>query len=188
MQVANSVWVNTSSLKRQQSYTKSDRQKGVMFKYVFFLIILAFFCSLFYIWSRIQVVNIGYEINRGFAFKEKLIEENKKLTLEAAILKSPVRLESMAKNELKMDLPQKSQILNRYEEKPLAVAAKHVEVPSKANSKAVPAKKIVVKVDKKSTTAMKTQKDNKKEIKSAKKVENKKNVNFASAAVVSEHR
>lgn len=135
--------------------------KGAAFKYIFFLIILAFFCSLFYIWSRIQVVNIGYEINRTLALKEKLIEENKKLTLEAATLKSPVRLEALAHNQFQMDLPQKSQILNQW------VAAKPVEVVAKPEKSIPPMVKN--SKDPKAKITEKSKKEN--NLKSAKKTE-----------------
>ncbi|MBL7685075.1 MAG: cell division protein FtsL, partial [Deltaproteobacteria bacterium] len=104
-----------------EAVTKADRAKSVFAKYIIGLIILAFFCCLFYIWSRIQIVNVGYEINRELTHKEKLIEENKKLSLEIATLKSPVRLESLAKNDYHMDLPQESQVLRDM--KDLQIAA-----------------------------------------------------------------
>ncbi len=81
------------------------------FRYLFALLVLTFICSLFYIWSRMQIVNIGYEINHEMKNKERLIEENKRLSLELATLKSPVRLEALAKSDYQMDLPRQSQIL-----------------------------------------------------------------------------
>ncbi len=181
MQVANSVWVNTSGMKRQHPFTKVDRMKGAVFKYIFTLIVLAFFCSLFYIWSRIQVVNIGYEINRGLALKEKLIEENKRLSLEVATLKSPVRLESLAKNQFQMDLPQKSQILNHYEARPAEVIVARPE-------KMVPTKSILPKVDKKLTvtSALKSKKESQE--KGIKKSEDKKSMKVASLTTAATKR
>lgn len=174
MQAANpsSIWINASSTKKQHAFTKQDQMKGAAFKYIFFLILLAFFCSLFYIWSRIQVVNIGYEINRSLALKEKLIEENKKLSLEAATLKSPVRLESLAYNQFHMDLPQKSQILNQW------VAPKSVEVVAQPEKK-IPAK--IVKKPQDSKMKM-TEKPTKEiNLKSTKKTEAKSQLKIASA-------
>lgn len=117
MPLAQSLWIHSGSLRRQQALTKADRAKGVLVTYLIFLMVIALACSLFYIWSRIQIINVGYEINRELALKEQLIEEGKHLALEVATLKSPVRLESLAKNEYQMDLPQKSQILNQTEAK-----------------------------------------------------------------------
>lgn len=194
MQVVNSssVWINASNAKKQQGFTKADRARGAAFKYVFSLILLAFFCSLFYIWSRIQVVNIGYEINRSLALKEKLIEENKRLTLEAAILKSPVRLESLAHNSFQMDLPQRTQILNQWqapkekEAEPAAKASAPAKVASTATAKnqklkvAAKTAKPDVKQDK--SIKLKKEESAKPVLKSAKKAEAKPALKVASAA------
>jgi|GEM_PF-256650 len=101
----------TPRYREQQAWVKTERRKSKLLVHVIALIFLAFFCSLFYIWSRIQMVNVGYEINRELHLKERLLEENKRLTLETATLKSPVRLEALAKREYGMDLPLKSQIV-----------------------------------------------------------------------------
>jgi len=42
--------------------------------------------SLFYVWSRIQVIQLGYEISNALKEERALIEANKKLRLEIATL------------------------------------------------------------------------------------------------------
>lgn len=181
MQVANSssVWMNTSNSRRQQAFGKAQKVQGAMFKYIFFLILLGFTCSLFYIWSRIQVVNIGYEINRSLSLKEKLIEENKKLTLEAATLKSPVRLESLARNQFHMDLPQKSQIFNQSI---VPAPAAPIEVAVKKTTVASPVKNSLQSKSqaKNPSTAQKSKVEQSPKI--AKKQENKQSLKIASVA------
>src|SRR4029453_10555758 len=103
--------LSTPRYREQQAWVKTERRKSKLLIYLIWLALLAFFCSLFYVWSRIQMVNVGYEINREIHLKERLLEENKRLTLETATLKSPVRLEALAKREYGMDLPMKSQIV-----------------------------------------------------------------------------
>ncbi len=112
IRVAQTPWFATPRVREPQALNKTHRAKSAFVSYLIFLIFLAFTCSLFYIWSRIQVLNVGYEINRGISLQEKLTEENKRLTLEMAVLKSPVRLEGLAKNEYHMDLPRKTQLLS----------------------------------------------------------------------------
>jgi cell division protein FtsL len=123
MQLTHSLWMNPTRLHHQQALTKADRVKNKWAVQLIGLMVIAFICALFYIGSRIQVVNVGYEINRELALKERLLEENKRLVLEVATLKSPVRLEALAKNEYQMDLPQRSQILNQADTKMLEVVA-----------------------------------------------------------------
>src|SRR4029434_2487356 len=115
--------LSTPRYREQQAWVKTERRKSKLLVYLIGLSLLAFFCSLFYIWSRIQMVNVGYEINRELHLKERLLEENKRLTLETATLKSPVRLEALAKREYGMDLPIQSQIVGDPASKSLAAVA-----------------------------------------------------------------
>ncbi len=111
-QAAHAHWISNSRNSYAQPVSSDHRQKRLVFRYLFTLLLLTFVCCLFYIWSCSEVISVGYEINREMAVKEHLTEQNKRLVLEIATLKSPVRLESLARNDFKMDLPQKSQILS----------------------------------------------------------------------------
>lgn len=88
--------------------------KGVDRNLLFLAIIIAFLvisCSLFYVWAHHQIISLGYEISRVSQEEERLIEENKKLRLELAMLKSPDRLEKKALQELGFVTPQNGQII-----------------------------------------------------------------------------
>jgi cell division protein FtsL len=52
--------------------------------------------------SRVLVVNMGYELSRLDGEQTELTRENGSLKLELATLKSPARLESYARNNLKL--------------------------------------------------------------------------------------
>lgn len=104
-----------------------DQVRSETVVYFLGLIFLVLLCSLFYIWSRIQIVNVGYLINKEVSLKEQLVEENKRLILEGAILKSPVRLEKMAKNDYQMKLPEQAQVLNQVELKSVGAEQKTVQ-------------------------------------------------------------
>jgi len=67
------------------------------------------FC-LGYVWMRVQVVETGYRIGSLQEQKAKLKEENKSLMVEAATLKSPQRLEQVAK-EMGLKRPVDDQIV-----------------------------------------------------------------------------
>jgi len=88
--------------------------KGVNHHLIILAIIIAFLvigCSLFYVWANQQKVSLGYEISRVSQEEQDLIEENKKLRLELAVLKSPDRLEKKALQELGFVNPQNGQII-----------------------------------------------------------------------------
>jgi cell division protein FtsL len=77
-------------------------------------ILLMFFLiggSLFYVWSRIQVIQLGYEISNALKEERALNEESKKLRLEIATLKSYARIEKMAVEELRMAKPKPDQVI-----------------------------------------------------------------------------
>jgi len=67
--------------------------------------------SLFYVWSRIQVIQLGYEISNALKAERALGEESKKLRLEIATLKSYARIEKVAMEELGMAKPKTEQVI-----------------------------------------------------------------------------
>ena len=80
---------------------------------LFFGFILLFFLggSLFYVWSRIQVIQFGYEISNALKEERALTETNKKLRVEIATLKSYARIEKIAVEELRMTKPKPDQVI-----------------------------------------------------------------------------
>lgn len=67
--------------------------------------------SLFYVWSRVQVIQLGYQISSALKEEKKIIDANKRLRLEIATLKSYSRIEKMAVEELKMTKPTADQVI-----------------------------------------------------------------------------
>ncbi len=81
--------------------------------FILFSLLMVFFIggSLFYVWSRIQVIQLGYEISNALKEERALIEANKKLRLEIATLKSYGRIEKFAVEELRMVKPKPEQVI-----------------------------------------------------------------------------
>jgi cell division protein FtsL len=78
---------------------------------------MVFSGSLFYVWSRLEAVNLSYEISRQARLRKKLIQLNERLTLEVATLKSPDRIGKIAREDLGMVVSRKGQtkvIANGY--------------------------------------------------------------------------
>ena len=78
------------------------------------LTLLVFFLMvgfLFYVWSRIRVIQIGYEISNALKEGKGFIDTNKKLRLEIATLKSYTRIERIAMEELRMAKPKPEQVI-----------------------------------------------------------------------------
>ena len=81
--------------------------------FILFILLMFFFVggSLFYVWSRIQVIRLGYEISNALKEERSLTEANKKLRLEIATLKSYGRIERLAVEELRMVKPKPEQVI-----------------------------------------------------------------------------
>src|SRR5574342_152469 len=79
--------------------------------FLFALVMLLFIGgSLFYVWSRIQVIRLGYEISSALREEKALTGVNKRLRLEIATLKSYARIEKFAVEELRMAKPKPEQV------------------------------------------------------------------------------
>jgi len=64
-----------------------------------------------YVASHLQMTRLEYRIAEEISRKERLLEEQKKLKLEIATLKSPQRIAAIARERLQMSHPDKDQVI-----------------------------------------------------------------------------
>ena len=95
----------------EDSRVKPRRKKLNLFILLTLLMLFFIGGSLIYVWSRIQVIQLGYEISNALKEERALTEVNKKLRLEIATLKSYGRIEKFAVEELKMVKPKPEQVI-----------------------------------------------------------------------------
>jgi cell division protein FtsL len=67
--------------------------------------------ALVYVWSHIRMTELEYMVAEEMSIKENLLEEQRKLNVEIATLKSPQRIEALAKNKLQMSYPAREQVI-----------------------------------------------------------------------------
>ena len=67
--------------------------------------------ALIYVWSHIHMTELEYIVAAEMSIKEKLVEEQTKLKVEIATLKSPQRLEAIAREQLQMTYPTRDQVI-----------------------------------------------------------------------------
>lgn len=67
--------------------------------------------SLLYVWQHIQVVRIGYQIERLRGERVTLVQEEKALKVELSRLRSLMRVEELVRGELGMVNPIPGQII-----------------------------------------------------------------------------
>lgn len=75
---------------------------------LFVLLIISIF---FYVWTRVQVVQYGYEISSALREKEATITAYNERTLELATLRSAQQMEQRARTTLGMHPPRKDQLV-----------------------------------------------------------------------------
>lgn len=73
------------------------------------LMVLFFVQALFYAWCRVQCVNAGYGIDRETRRRQALNKERNTLNIEMARLKSPERIETIARTRLGLVKPEAQQ-------------------------------------------------------------------------------
>ena len=90
---------------------KRNLSKPRLLLFFTLLLLLLMGGSLFYVWSRIQVIQLGYEISNALKEGRGLTEASKKLRIEIAALKSYARIERIATEELGMAKPKPDQVI-----------------------------------------------------------------------------
>jgi len=82
-------------------------------KYPTFIVValVLMFVAVIYVGSHIRMTKMEYDIAASLSAKENLLEEQKKLKLELAMLKAPQRIENIARNKLQMSYPAAEQVI-----------------------------------------------------------------------------
>jgi cell division protein FtsL len=75
------------------------------------LLVLFIISIFFYVWTRVQVVQYGYEISAALREKEATISAHNERTLELATLRSAQQVEERARTTLGMKPPRKDQLV-----------------------------------------------------------------------------
>ena len=76
-----------------------------------FLVACLVILALAHVWSRLQVVHLGYVLSTTSKLQGQLEQENRELKLEFATLTSPDRLEEMARKRLGLREPDQGQVV-----------------------------------------------------------------------------
>ena len=67
--------------------------------------------ALFYVWTHITTVRLGYAISRAGETHRKLLERNRTLRIESAALRSPDRLEKLGRDRFGLTAPRTEQVV-----------------------------------------------------------------------------
>ncbi len=103
-------FIHTNFLARQhiRSTTASARKISLWIVCMGLLLMLCFFM---FLWVRLYILEIGYQISSAHAVHEQMLQENRQLKIERASLRDPSRIEEIAKKDLGMVIPDNNQMV-----------------------------------------------------------------------------
>lgn len=81
------------------------------FPYLIAVMMMVTVVSVFHVWSRVRVIDLNLEIAETNHLFKDLQQDNKRLKVEIASLKTPARIEALAKGELGMAMPKDQQVI-----------------------------------------------------------------------------
>ncbi len=114
---AGSVFMPQTRIRRRGMAVSQNLKMRRFLKTMAVYVALIFVFSLGYVWVRVQVVETGYRLRSLEVRRDKLKEDNRSLMVEAATLKSPQRLEQIAK-QMGLERPTENQIVFLKKEMP----------------------------------------------------------------------
>lgn len=94
-----------SAVRRQPVGRRSIELRRRHIRQVVALIFIVIVSAVLFVWTRIQVIQLGYEVSRLRKETADLVERKNSLEAEVATLKSPGRLEAAARDLFGMRLP-----------------------------------------------------------------------------------
>ncbi len=80
-------------------------------KFLMICMLLLTVVSVFHVWSRFHLIELNLQLGEAGKQMKELEQEQKRLKLEAESLKTPARIEAIAKRDLGMIVPQDQQII-----------------------------------------------------------------------------
>lgn len=82
-----------------------------LFPYLMGVMVLLTVVSIFHVWSRVEVIDLNLQLADVTRLMKEQQQEHNRLKLEVASLKTPARIETLAKGELGMALPTDQQVV-----------------------------------------------------------------------------
>lgn len=80
-------------------------------RFLMICMVLLTIVSIFHVWSRFRLVELHLQIGESARQMKELEQEQIRLKLEAASLRTPVRIETIAKRDLGMTVPSEQQVV-----------------------------------------------------------------------------
>jgi cell division protein FtsL len=82
-----------------------------IFRFLMICMVMLTVVSIFHVWSRFKLIDLNLQLSESSRLLKETEQEQKRLKLEAVSLRTPARVETIAKNELGMALPTEQQVI-----------------------------------------------------------------------------
>jgi len=96
---------------KQRVRTPDDDSRRIGYSTWIFIASVLMLMALIYVGSHIRMTELDYQIARELNTSEEIKEEQAKLKVELATLKSPQRIETIAREKLGMTYPERTQVI-----------------------------------------------------------------------------
>ena len=90
-----------------------EKKTAPQLKYSVFLFVafVLMAVAVTYVWSHVQMTKLEYQVAEEMTRGEQMRDEQRKLKLEQATLKSPQRIEAIARSSLNLSYPDADQVI-----------------------------------------------------------------------------
>jgi cell division protein FtsL len=82
-----------------------------LFPYLLAVMVLLTIVSIFHVWSRVRLIDLNLQLAEVTRQMKEQHQEHSRLKLEVASMKTPARIEALARGELGMALPTDQQVV-----------------------------------------------------------------------------
>jgi cell division protein FtsL len=96
---------------KQRANPEEDASGRIGYSTWIFIASVLMAVALLYVWSHIHMTELEYQIARELSTGEQIKDERTKLKVELATLKSPRRIETIAREKLQMTYPERTQVI-----------------------------------------------------------------------------
>ena len=102
---------NKVAAPRQLDAVDVHARRWDLFSHLMAVMVLLTLVSIFHVWSRVKVIDLNLRLTDVNSQVKEVQQEQNRLKLEVASLKTPARIEALAKGDLGMALPTDQQVV-----------------------------------------------------------------------------
>ena len=103
--------IQSAETRTMPRLAENEASFGIKFPTFIIFALVLMFVALIYVGSHIRMTELEYNIAAELNSQEQKLEEQKKLKLEYAMLKSPQRIEGIVRSKLQMSYPDNEQVI-----------------------------------------------------------------------------